>query len=411
MNLSDYPYWIRRALEEEEDVYDTAVNKIVPAVLLAYRNAQRQLIELIRQIYRRDALDILNVLDSPVRITKLTNLTRQARQIEDENTRRQVKLYINSLAARPRVTELERLIATAFIVIKQVASIQAEAQTNFHVDIVYRAFKQASAEAIIGKAEINNTPIEDLETVKRISTGGVRNILNTRWFGKNYYERIQSDTNALIKELNALFTNEVFPQRSEREMIREVRDIFNASEKIAVRLIRTEAAFIQGQAKLKAWRENSVEKYVLVAVLDFRTSLFCRNIDGEVFLITSAVVGFNFPPFHPRCRTIAMSYFGRHSLTGTRFATDEITGEVTRVPKRINYREWEQRLIEKHGVDAIEIARQKIKNYTRDKEQWRRYKAVLGVEELRFFDDFQELKYTQSDKWEELKTKFRKANR
>jgi SPP1 gp7 family putative phage head morphogenesis protein len=49
----------------------------------------------------------------------------------------------------------------------------------------------------------------------------------------------------------------------------------------------------------------------LDAFLDNRTSDICRKIDeemkkGKKYRIDEAVVGENYPPLHPNCRTVAL---------------------------------------------------------------------------------------------------------
>ena len=91
----------------------------------------------------------------------------------------------------------------------------------------------------------------------------------------------------------------------------------NSSFNDAFRLIRTEAAHIDGEVTLDSFRqaheELGLEYYILDAFLDNRTSDICRKIDeemkkGKKYRIDEAVVGENYPPFHPNCRTVALLY-------------------------------------------------------------------------------------------------------
>ena len=49
---------------------------------------------------------------------------------------------------------------------------------------------------------------------------------------------------------------------------------------------------------------GGVEKFRVVAVLDNRTTEFCKHIHGKEFFIWEGEVGVNIPPFHFNCRTI-----------------------------------------------------------------------------------------------------------
>jgi SPP1 gp7 family putative phage head morphogenesis protein len=58
------------------------------------------------------------------------------------------------------------------------------------------------------------------------------------------------------------------------------------------------------QGHKKGYEDSGVvEKYEFLAAIDSRTSKLCRNQDGKVYKLKSAVVGKNYPPLHPNCRS------------------------------------------------------------------------------------------------------------
>lgn len=82
-------------------------------------------------------------------------------------------------------------------------------------------------------------------------------------------------------------------------------------------IMRTTAAHTESKAKARAFRSARVKKpdgktqkgtdgYVLSAVLDSRTSAFCRNIHGTVVLWSDKSQPM--PPFHYNCRTKMVPY-------------------------------------------------------------------------------------------------------
>lgn len=151
---------------------------------------------------------------------------------------------------------------------------------------------------------------------------------------------------------------------SEHDMSDTLQKEFSTSAYDARRLIRTEAAYMSNQARLKGWQDHNVEEYSLVAVLDFRTSQFCRHIDGKVFKVKDAkCTGFdgNYPPFHPFCRTIAVAKFTNQKTGGYRTARDPIADKTMRVPSDTTYQAWEAMLIKVHGAKAVEDANKRVK--------------------------------------------------
>lgn len=69
------------------------------------------------------------------------------------------------------------------------------------------------------------------------------------------------------------------------------------------RLLRTEVNYTMNQATLDGYRDAKIEKYTFDATLDSRTSQICAGLNGETFELSKAVVGVNYPPMHPRCRS------------------------------------------------------------------------------------------------------------
>lgn len=68
--------------------------------------------------------------------------------------------------------------------------------------------------------------------------------------------------------------------------------------------IRTTVFSVASQAREKAYMANSdiIRGVIMCAVLDGRTTNYCKAIDGEIFKLNEGPR----PPFHPRCRTIAL---------------------------------------------------------------------------------------------------------
>lgn len=164
------------------------------------------------------------------------------------------------------------------------------------------------------------------------------------------------------------------------------------------------------QAKLKAWRDRGVEQYILVAVLDLRTSKICQSKDGKIFLVADAVVNGaagTYPPFHPWCRTIAVAFFGKRSLTGKRIANDPFTGKTMTIQQRDTYDDWMKKLKDNYSDGEIEIQKKKIQNLKKDTGDLKRLKKIIGEDHSpKSLEEYQETKYNNSEEWEQLKRKY-----
>lgn len=90
---------------------------------------------------------------------------------------------------------------------------------------------------------------------------------------------------------------------------------------------------------------------------------------------------------------------------GTRVARDS-SGKTYKVPANMTYEEWYDKYI-KNNPEAI-LTEKKWKNRYADRKQYERYKKVLGKDlGVSSIDDFQNLKYNNTEKWEETQAYYR----
>src|SRR5690606_23596229 len=119
--------------------------------------------------------------------------------------------------------------------------------------------------------------------------------------GLTFSNRIWRDKNLLLdtlhKELIQAFARGEGPQR----LISVIQKKMNTSRSNAARLVQTEQAFFSASAQKDVFNELDVEKYEIVATLDFKTSEICQSMDGKVFKQSDFETGVTANPFHPRC--------------------------------------------------------------------------------------------------------------
>jgi hypothetical protein len=84
-----------------------------------------------------------------------------------------------------------------------------------------------------------------------------------------------------------------------------------------------------------------------------------------------------------------------------RYERDPETGEPKQVPADMKYKEWYREYVQKNPK-AI-VAEKKLKNKYSDKEQHNIYNNIFGEDAPKTLEDFQNLKYTDSKGWKELK--------
>lgn len=197
-----------------------------------------------------------------------------------------------------------------------------------------------------------------------ISKDIVKEIAQSEWIGGNYKIRFEGNIESFARRTKEIIGGGLSVGWSLEKIQKSIRDEFQTSRYETARLVRTESAYFLGQADLASYVEDGVVDYRYLATLDRRTSKVCRSLDGKVFKVKDAVVGKNYPPMHPNCRsgTIPVLETMVDPETGkplgipiepkfVRSARDYITGERYETTAK-NYKEYyeEQRKINKSAM-------------------------------------------------------------
>lgn len=224
--------------------------------------------------------------------------------------------------------------------------------------------------------------------------------------GADFSSRIWKQKDHMLQVLAEDITTMLVQGKNPQTLAEDFAKRFKTKEFEAYRLLHTESSFIIEQGSLAAYKEDGVEKYQILATLDMKTSDICREQDGKVYDVDKATVRVNYPPFHPFCRTTTVPYYEDVENEGTRVARDPKSGKSYEVPANITYEEWYDKYI-KNNPEAI-LTEKKWKNRYADRKQYERYKKVLGKDlGVSSIDDFQNLKYNNTEKWEETQAYYR----
>ena len=114
---------------------------------------------------------------------------------------------------------------------------------------------------------------------------------------------------------------------------------------IAGRLVMTETAALQNEARQMCMHDLDVEEFEFVATLDSHTSKLCRSMDGQHFPMSRFKIGLNAPPLNCNCRSCTVPYFNDEFTAGeTRAARDGNDEGYMQVPSDMTYKEWEKEI-------------------------------------------------------------------
>lgn len=226
-------------------------------------------------------------------------------------------------------------------------------------------------------------------------------MLAMEWAGGNYSSRIWNNTKALAEDVKEQLIMGYLTGKDEADMAAEIANKFGVANYKARRLVRTESNFQSGQAQLAAYGEADIEKYMIVATLDLKTSEICRKMDGKIFRRKDAKAGININPFHPFCRTTNVAVFDDDLDTLKRRAQDPVTGDKKLIPADISYKKWYLQNVANNP--KAKAAEKMVQNWRSDTKQYEVYKALLGKKEAgKTFADFQEMKYNKPENWKDV---------
>lgn len=245
----------------------------------------------------------------------------------------------------------------------------------------------------------------DLQTGP-IDEGALETILKKKWSGQNYSERVWNNTQKVADALKEEFMIGALTGKTEKEMTDSINEQFLSGRNRARRLVRTESSYIHNEAHFQAYKDYGIEEYRFVATLDLRTSQICRERDGSVYRVNDKKIGVNAPPMHPWCRSTTIMNLDDETMHNLeRFARDPVTDKRMKVPADETYKEWYQRMVEKHGAEAINTAEKSTKNYSSDKKQQKKYLDSLDKENMSLSQsEFKDSKNKNKEVSNDLKT-------
>ncbi len=319
--------------------------------------------------------------------------------------KREVLAELEAPAYKNRMKRLDDINKSINKLINAIASKERDAIEKTMQKVYESSYHHAVYEAArMSGLDLQTGPIDE---------GALETILKKKWSGQNYSERVWNNTQKVADAIKEELMIGALTGKTEKEMTDSINEQFLSGRNKARRLVRTESSYIHNEAHFQAYKDYGIEEYRFVATLDLRTSQICRERDGSVYRVNDKKIGVNAPPMHPWCRSTTIMNLDdetMHSLE--RFARDPVTGERMKVPADETYKEWYQRMVEKHGADAINTAGKSTKNYSSDKVQYQNYINVLGNKLVPdTLEEFQKIKYGNKKQWNDLKYKFRTVNR
>ena len=334
-------YWDKRAIknlsdaEKQSEAYIARINKMYDQ---AQRNIQRDLENIYANYSKATGMDVQSLK---------TLLTKsETDKLWKELKAKGLDQYVKG-NYKARISRLEKLQAQVYAKAKELYPQEQQAHTELYKGVVNGSYYKTIYDVQMG------TGLDF--AFSKIDDNMMNALLNEKWSGKNYSQRIWGNTDLLAESLSEIIGGAMMSGQSLAKTSRQLRERFDVSKYYADRLVRTETNHFNNEADAMAYEEMDVDKYVFLATLDTRTSSICQEMDGKVIPLKDREVGKNYPPLHPNCRSKTRVYMGEEiEATLKRRARNPKTGK-TEIVGNISYKEWAKQ----NGLDQPNVPKAK----------------------------------------------------
>lgn len=399
MKSSDY--WEMRQVQDAFNVFQKAEDT-ADQISTLYQKASRYLSLQADAIFEKyqtkhglseiEARQLINTLQDK---TSLDELLQKLRNGDSGESKRELLSQLEAPAYRARLERLQQLQVQLDFVAQNVYQQEKMISADFYTDIASESYYRS----------VYNTQqkADAAFPFRQAAAKMIDKVVNSRWSGKNYSERIWGNTQALAQDLKEELLVNLVTGRTNRETAEIISQKFGQGASNARRLVRTESNYVSTEMNFKAYEECGIEEYQYLATLDLKTSMICRELDGKIYPVKERQVGKNCPPMHPWCRSTTISIVNRTLIEKMqRSAIDPTTGKRIKVPMNMTYQQWYDKFVK--GKPEVELEEKKIQNRSSDRKQYGKYKEILGKENLPdSLDDFQDVKYKNSNQYGILK--------
>ena len=292
--LSNKSYWLKRS-EELDKVAKKVEKEVMKELSALYREAFRSIEKEVNDFMMKYAedhkLDYTTVTQmlTPIDLAEYNEKIQELHAMYRDTKSEHIKIEIDRLNARAKITRLQAL----------------QDAINVELTKVTHEYQMTLEDTLIGLFTEQYKEVSELMGVMApvINREAIKTIIEYPYAGKMFSDRIWDNKDALVKHIHQNLTVGIIRGDSVQKMARQLKKDLNVLYYQAERLVRTETNYAMNQGHKKGYEDSGVvEKYEFLAAIDSRTSKLCKDQDGKVYKLKSAIVGKNYPPLHPNCR-------------------------------------------------------------------------------------------------------------
>ncbi len=343
-------YWDKRAIDRmstAEKQSEAYISRVKSMYNQAFKNIDNEIAKVYQNYSKDTGLDI----EKLKQLLTVNETSKTWKMLKKQGLDKYIKTNYKS-----RISRLEQIQAQIYAKAKQIYPKEELQNTMCYRGVINNSYYKAVYDTQMATGY-------DF-SFNKIDKNLFNTLLNEKWSGKNYSQRIWENTDILAESVSQVVGGALLSGQSIEKTSKQIRDRFNVSKYYAERLVRTETNHFHNEADALAYEEMGVKEYVFVAVLDSRTSEICQANDNKKFLYKDKQIGVNYPPLHPNCRSTTRGYLGEEAEKRLkRRARNPITGK-NEIIDNISYSDWLKQKGVTNGASSIET--NKLKNTVKD---------------------------------------------
>lgn len=256
-----------------------------------------------------------NVLEYRVMMKKLTKEEATMLFEDMDNFFRLHPEYSALMPVRESIYKLNRLEGLQLSIMRQQLGLSSEEEALIRQHLL--SYTISTYEGVQGLIPFNQF---DGRAAKQVG----QKIINDTDFEK----RLLANREKLADYLNNDIAKGIARGDSYDKLSKQICDRFDGvSRRSAYRLLYTEGTRMFNRANSEAFAEVGINQYRYCSAGDNRVCSDCKALDGNVYDISEASAGTNYPPMHPWCRCHTEPAVDWDKWLDDRIASREYTAE------------------------------------------------------------------------------------
>ena len=247
---------------------------------------------------------------------------------------------VNNMSLKARVTRYQALEMQVDAILRQLYAIDYQAESEKTMQEVYEDTYYRTWYSIDQYHGFH-------QAFAQVEPRTVEKLLEYPFNGAAFSSRLWKQKDHLQTQLTEAVTTMLIQGKHPSTLTKEFSKKMQSKKFDAYRLLHTESSFLMSEAAHAGYKEDSVEKYEILATLDSKTCEICGELDGNVYEVGKEITGVNMPPFHPLCRCTDVPHYEDMSTEGLTRAARDAEGNSIEVPEDMSYEEWKKKYVDK----------------------------------------------------------------